>query len=283
MKFKVVLVLFILITIFISSTIIKASEESQLLTDIPCFGSGICFEPEQPGGGSSHPGETNLFSTFISSTRVNNETLKAVEIGDSIYNTWLGAKNYPLKVMAISTATGQIAINPQAADLLLHFLGNSGNAKINFPVKKMIQNSNSNSEQVKSFVNHINSVLEAAEVLAMENKTRTMYLKKEATVQLSRNDGDNWYLALGNYRIAIKAEIIKTGNYYSAEIIYELRDYYDWHLSSEISVFAIASQGLFELHMQGLARNFHNSGQASLTASWNSGQRYGFGADISWH
>ena len=224
--------------------------------------------------------ETSEYSTLITETPYSQAALDDIAVGTAEWYSesmltvppaWWGS------AWAAAEAAKIVAGQDVAADCLLHFLDNTGTERTDFPVKRMLTEEGTNSEQYKDMKEELNKVMSAAETLAISGSSVSFVRKFED--EGDEPEGFNWKNSLGGYRIATKCTVNKIGNTYSATVTYIVRDYYDWKNDElNLSLFGIAADMLDSMHRHGWARNYHNSGQATITLSWTQGQRIGSGA-----
>ena len=225
--------------------------------------------------------ETSEYSTLITETPYSQAALDDIAVGTAewysesmltVPSTWWGS------AWAAAEAAKIVAGQDVAADCLLHFLDNTGTERTDFPVKRMLTEEGTNSVQYKDMKEELNKVISAAETLAISGSS-VSFVRKAENPNGTKPEGFNWKNSLGGYRIATKCTVNKMGNTYSATVTYIVRDYYDWKNDElNLSLFGIAADMLDSMHRHGWARNYHNSGQATITLSWTQGQRIGSGA-----
>ena len=228
--------------------------------------------------------ETSDYSTILTETPYCQDALEDIAAGTAEwYSESRLAISPTLWAMACTAAEGAKIVAGQdiAADCLLHFLDNTGTERTNFPVKRMLDEGGTNSKQYTDMKDELNRLMSSAEILAMDNSS-VSFVRKEENPNGGSPDGFNWKNSLGGYRIATKCTVNKRGNTYGATVTYIIRDYYDWKNDVvDLSLFGIAADVLDSFHRHGWARNYHNSGRATITLSWTHGQRIGSGASYN--
>ena len=143
----------------------------------------------------------------------------------------------------------------------------------------MCEESNDYNNKRKSVVD---SVLEAAEYMVPTNTTKTIY-NSNIIHAGEITDSVNWRNTLGQSEIKIKAIVNKqSSNVYSATIIFNVVDFYDWdNTITNMGKLPVSPQELWELHHAGVAKHFLTKGASKLQISWKQGQRWDKGANVN--
>ncbi len=170
---------------------------------------------------------------------------------------------------------GSILGMPKAAELMSHYLKNTG-ANYNLDVAKfMSDDSGAKSSRNKA----INNALRAAEQLAVEGEFITIGQLTEGHPMQNSLATQNWQYALGSYfddvdviNLTVTEENgVKT---YTADIKYIVVDFYNWD-TNDYSKFKqiVSPHDLHELHRGGVAKEFLTYGEATYSSiTWTEGQ-----------
>lgn len=229
------------------------------------------------------------FKTGIGTASRDPNTIAAINEGNRKYNSLSAsekiAQNAQNNATLASAKVGASLAREHgcvvAADLLSHYLSNTGTKYTNFPVAAMLY------ERKDTYVDqkyHIDDVLVGTEILTGNYGGSMLTLKSEDGFGTSKSgSGLDWYLALGYYRYFTTCTATRSGSSYTADIRFKLRDYYDWdpNYNGKLDYFGVAPAMLYKLHLAGMAKFFETEGEATITANWVKGKRYDSGANIT--
>lgn len=158
-------------------------------------------------------------------------------------------------------------------------------------VSKMVdENINANND----FKKYLDSIVEAAEKYCLnEGEQIEFFNTKEFSGAATRAGGLNWFMAVNNYRIKVKAMVTRHNDTYNMSLTYGMIDYYDWETPDEQNydklfdsgvigtVVKIAPGDLKEMNRIGYSRNYTNFGTCIYKVTWNKGQRVDSGVKFS--
>lgn len=170
-------------------------------------------------------------------------------------------------------AGGYLFGKPLAASCMEHFLYGTG-TKYTIDFKNAIS---SNTTPKTNRITDMNTLISAIEVSAdsSEKTIRTI-----AAIPHGDGVGD-WHFAINEYLVTITCKYRKIGNMFTANVTYQMHDFYDWDNKDEEVVYTISPRELWELHYGGYARNFEVYGKNTFTMTWTQGQTFSNGVTIS--
>ncbi len=169
-------------------------------------------------------------------------------------------------------------VYPNASEFMAHYLKNTG-------ADKTIDMGTGSSGFFKSGAgtiahrtNRVNQALRAAEILAREGESVSIYQQGEIVNHFGGTE--DWYLAVGSYftciemhnvTVTVNADGTKT---YSAELTYKVADFYNWNENSwsTIPIVDVSQRDLHQLHRTQQAKEFESSGSKTYTLTWTEGQ-----------
>lgn len=184
---------------------------------------------------------------------------------------------------AILMAGGSLALGmPDAEDMLSHFLGNTGTIYTVSLKDLLLENDHAGS----SLDEHINNAIAAAEYyLTAQTGTVVFTTTAEETGCKTKENGEsafnNWYLAIGEYRVWYSCTVTKSGNNFTMNMTYHLRDFYDWDPNNHTAIGSISQAEMYTLHCAGMAKHYKVVGSAEVTITWQAGETVGTGADVA--
>ncbi|MBO5261707.1 MAG: hypothetical protein J6B45_01540 [Clostridia bacterium] len=180
---------------------------------------------------------------------------------------------------------------PNANELLNYYLELGGEATHyhKLDIEALL---NDSTEAEDSWMNSINNILRAAELMAIVGESVNIDQTAETSVQLTTsswlwNSKRDWYLTfidgqyytdtdLNNLTVTVDADGNKT---YSAEIVYTVIDYYTFYPykddqnSDQFLIWGPTKQELAQLHLDGNALDFLIESSITYSATWQEGQR----------
>lgn len=168
---------------------------------------------------------------------------------------------------------GSILNYKNASKLMEHFLKNSGE-DYEIDVEEFLNDENA----LKTRNEELNLALRACEALAVEGESINVFQKEEV---VHHNLTGDWKFAVGSYFTSIEIKnLTVNGNIYSATIVYNVTDFYNWDFNDSNPVFTglpamivgdVSPKDLHELHRAGKAQEFLSCGEISYTVSWFKG------------
>ncbi len=167
---------------------------------------------------------------------------------------------------------------PNASRFMAHYLENTGT---DMTIDMGTGSSGffkSGSGTIAHRTNRVNEAMRAAEALAKEGETISIY---QAVEQVNHFDGtEDWYLAVGSYftciemhnvTVTVNADGTRT---YSAQVKYTVTDFYNWNENnwSEIPIIGVTQRDLHQLHRTKQAKEFQSVGSTTYSITWAEGQ-----------
>ncbi len=228
------------------------------------------------------------YSSTISSTPIPDKITNTLSID---YNEWPAGENSSFYGVADGVrhhyldqfyeSAHDIAIlgSPfvNAKAFLLHFLGNTGEL-YTINLKNTISSwATANAYRTED----LNNLIGVIELLGTGTETTLHLIELTPHHESEIND---WKLSIGDYYTSISATFRKVGQTFTASVIYELHDAYDWDKNANylpVSGFVITPAELWELHHGGYARHYEVFGSNTFTMTWTQGQTVGNGVVIS--
>ena len=170
------------------------------------------------------------------------------------------------------------AVYPNASRFMKHYLENTGT---NMTVDMGTGSSGffkSGAGTIAHRTTRVNQALDAAEALAKEGKSISIYQQTEIVNHFS--DTEDWYLAVGSYftciemhelTVKVNADGTKT---YSAKLKYSMADFYNWNENSwsTIPIVDVSQRDLHQLHRTKQAKEFETTGSVTYSITWTEGQ-----------
>lgn len=169
-------------------------------------------------------------------------------------------------------------IYPNASRFMAHYLKNTG---ADMTVDMGTGSSGffkSGAGTITHRTERVNQALRAAEALAKEGKSISIYQQTEIVNHFGGTE--DWYLAVGSYftciemhelTVKVNADGTKT---YSAKLKYSMADFYNWNENnwSTIPVVDVSQRDLHQLHRTKQAKEFETTGSITYSISWTEGQ-----------
>jgi|GEM_PF-3193815 len=229
---------------------------------------------------------SNLISERYREISEKTNSLYASIVGTKTENIAYSAKKELMGLMALGGFTPLSGIinnglsstgsTPNAAKILLHYIGNSGE---DYEIKNFAHAVALSYKQRFEYYNDMNYFMDMVEKNTIPNNT---YLFSTVTdkgrtwgvsyygIYRSAIDVD-WYLTVGGGQNALVSEVTCTknekGTYsYSAKVKFYLLDYYDWDSKDESNANA--------LHLYGFAQAFFSYGCYETIIEWTEGSRF---------
>lgn len=170
-------------------------------------------------------------------------------------------------VAAAKIQVGAVAsIYPNAAEQLAWFLGNTCNPYL-LDFSAMAEDDCC----AQNTYGDLNAVLEAAEVLVAPGDTT--YIRTTTETQQVAESGD-WFWSVHGYRTWTRARVSRAGDEFSMEVMYNMRDMYDWDEGSWAPGGLVVDGQMSQLHYWGLACEYEVSGSVWWSIDWEKGQRF---------
>ena len=204
---------------------------------------------------------------------------------DSIYNTRTeeddGVPKYALDNMKIRAYGNELAflLFPNASKFIDHFLGNTGNA-LWYDASPVVQKTDDGKHH---YIENMNIVRELCETTVLDE---LCFMSDYSTVftgaTFSQTGGNtrrpvDWWFSIGDADAAMSIRCKKSGNSYTADIEYNILDFYDWNegagsIIDDFGGFVVDGE-MFLLHVHGMAREMQTIGTYKTTMTWESGER----------
>ena len=229
------------------------------------------------------------FSTTITSTPLSDNIINGL---NQPYNVWPASEesryyNYLaifrmdslmdiIDMAMLTLAGGEFIDNDDAADMLRHYLNNTGSC-YTVEMKRMLNEWDTAREFRERDMNFVMKAVEASATYS--NKTfRTI-----TSFGCSVGEGTNWGRAVGSYMTSVVCTYKKTSSTsYTMQIVYELHDVYDFDREiTSMGHLPVSPSDMWELHHGGLAKNYEVVGTNTFTLTWTEGQTFGEGAIMS--
>lgn len=194
-------------------------------------------------------------------TPVADDILAAIAAKENDYSCYSNlAINYTdninaiLNVSATAYAAAKAAGYDVAADMLLHYLGRSGN-KYTVPLSEMMNGTTT--LQYKTYKDEVNDYRKAVETYI--NGNISIALRDEIYADEDNHTGNDWKYAINKCRYASQITATISSSAITATAYYELRDFYDYE-GSEHGFINILASDLNFLHQLGYAKCYHVGG-----------------------
>ena len=170
------------------------------------------------------------------------------------------------------------AVYPNASRFMAHYLENTGTGMTVDMGTGSSGFFKSGSGTIGHRTTRVNEAMRAAEALAREGQSISIYQKTEVVNHFG--DTEDWYLAVGSYFTCIEMhELTVTVNAdgtksYSAKLKYSIADFYNWNENSwsEIPIVNVSQRDLHQLHRTKQAKEFETTGSITYSITWTEGQ-----------
>lgn len=218
--------------------------------------------------------EKNTFGNFstLHKTIASNDRLKQMKNSKNSYNTGSSYTVEQLKTTRIqaSVIASMNFMFPNASELMEHYLDGDGE-NYELDVEDFLENEIARGNMIKD----VNSALRAAEALAVKGQKVTIYQTEES---LHHNLTGDLKYALGSYFTSVELYDIKESTmlgvtYYSAKLKYVVQDFYNWdeNDTNDVSLTGVSPADLYQLHLNGEAREFLTYGEEIYEIKWVKG------------
>ncbi|MDD6825323.1 MAG: hypothetical protein PUE12_04295 [Oscillospiraceae bacterium] len=212
---------------------------------------------------------------------INSNIYDKQKYGDSIYNTRTeeddGVPQYALDNMKIRAYGNDLAflLFPNASKFIAHFLGNTGNS-LWYDASPIV---NKTDIGKLHYTENMNIVRELCEATVLDElcfmsayNTRFTGASFSSAGGYTRRPVD-WWFSIGDADATMSIRCKKNGNSYTAEVEYNILDFYNWNEGSTDFGGLVVDGEMFLLHVHGMAREMQTIGTYKTTMTWVSGER----------
>lgn len=218
-------------------------------------------------------------SNFINVT--NSTIYQLQEYADSIYNTRTeeddGVPQYWLDGIKARAAVDVVSalLFPNSAKFIAHFLGNTGNT-LWYNASPIVKHTDNGKHH---YAENMNSVRELCETTVLDELCfMSDYNACFQGATFSDQGGNrrtpvDWWFSIGNAQAAMSIRCKKEGNTYTAEVEYDILDFYDWDEGSTKIGGLVIDGEMYLLHVHGMAREMQTIGTYKTTMTWQTGER----------
>ena len=158
---------------------------------------------------------------------------------------------------------------------LNHFLNNTGNT-IYYDAKKLTQKT---ANGYYNYAQNMNVLRDLCESTVVDDLYFNMkYQNLLPGVQFSDIGGDttlekDWWYAIGNASATASIHCKKSGDLYTADVVYQILDFYDWEDGSEARGGFVTDGEMAILHIYGEAKEMATVGEYTTSFNWKKGER----------
>lgn len=164
-----------------------------------------------------------------------------------------------------------------AADFLWHFLVNTG-TDYHYDAKAPVLDTNGGWKLFKKNMHTVQALCEDTVVdeLYFITNPETAFQGTNFSSTGCANEtaiAEDWWFSIGDAYSTMSINCKRQGDTYTAEIIYDLLDYYDWEVGSPLRGGLVTDGQMAELHAAGYAKQYKSIGTYNVTLTWNKGER----------